>query len=224
MGAFTGAREFFHRPLDEVAAEYGYSDDNLLILRGNGEELRARFPRIYQNIMSCEYQADQRMPMEYAQDLVASWLIEDYFLKDMSPDPEHAGQYSISLNGADRRRQILANTRVSASSDFMVEKGRTRIKLELMNNYTDYWQRMGILHLRDWKYQKMQESRSLFVAVAMHTREFAIFDFREDVPAEYVPTHKGYGYKPAYALSIPAQMFHPLENKGIAKAILALLS
>lgn len=215
MGAFTGAKQFFGRPLDEAAAEYGYSADNILILQGNGEELRTRFPRIYQNIMSCRYQADRRMPIEYAQDLVASWLIEDYFLKDMSSD-----QYRITLDGADRRRQILTSTRVSTSSDFMVEKGRTRIKLELMNNYTNYWHRKGILHLRDWKYQKMQDSRSLFVAVAVPTREFAIYDFREEVPAEYIPSHQNYGGKPAYALAIPPEMFRPLADKGIEKAIL----
>ena len=219
MGTFTGVGNFFGRPLDEVAAELGYSQDNILILQGNEEELRRRYPRIYQNILSCQHQADQRTPIEYAQDLVAAWLMEDhFFFQELASDC-----YRLSKNGADRRRQILPNTRVSSSSDFVVERDRNRVTLELMNNYTDYWRRTGQLHLRDRKYDDLKDSRSLLLAVAVLTREFVIFDFRREIPAEFIPSHKGYGWKPAYALAIPPELFRPMADRGIEKAILEAL-
>ena len=80
MGAFVGAQNFFSKSLVEVARGLDYIQDNLLILEGDIQALQNLFPETYRNIMSCQHHRDNRTPLEYAQDLVASWLVEDSFL------------------------------------------------------------------------------------------------------------------------------------------------
>lgn len=214
MGAYDGVSQFFGLPLDEVAEELGYDEDNILVLRNDEQGLEARYPQTYQNILSCKYQADRRTPMEYARDLVASWLIEDYFLERLqSPD------YTLRRAGADRERKILPRAKVSASSDFLIQMGGRSIKLELMNDYTGFWEKHHVLHLRDDKYERLEESGSLFIAIAVPTGEFAIYDFREEIEATYIPSHRLYGGKPAYALPIPEEMLCPIEEDNMAQAI-----
>lgn len=214
MSAYDGVSKFFGRPLDEVAEELGYDEDNILVLQNKEEELEARYPQTHKNILSCGYLADHRTPMEYARDLVASWLIEDHFLKCLqSPD------YTLCHAGADRGRKILPRARVSASSDFLVEMGGRGIKLELMNDYTGFWAKHHVLHLRDDKYKRLKESGSLFIAIAVPTREFAIYDFREEIEAAYILSHRLYGGKSAYELPIPAEMLCPIEEDNMAQAI-----
>ena len=218
MGAFSGVSQFFNRPLDSVATEFGYGADNILILQGREQELRTAFPGTYRNIRSCIQHADRRTPLAYAQDLVASWLIEDFFLKILSS--EH---YTITLSGADQGRKILESSRTSASSDFLITTPTKQIRLELMNDYTGFWRRREILHLRNDKYIRLKETGSLFIAVATPSNEFALFDFRGEIPARYIPSHQPYGGKPAYEIQIPFTLFQPITAHGIEQSILQLL-
>lgn len=45
MGAYSGAKNFFKKPLEQVAKNLGYKEDNILILSGDEETLRKKFPR-----------------------------------------------------------------------------------------------------------------------------------------------------------------------------------
>ncbi len=218
MGAFDGATKFFDSSLEQVAREYGYSAENILILSGEEATLRSQYPHIYENLSGCRHHADRRTPMQYAQDLVASWLIEDYYFAKLQSD-----FYRLSLDGADRNRNILPNSRVSSSSDYLISTPDLTIQLELMNDYTGFWSRQGTLHLRDRKFTQLQRSRSLFLAISITTREFTLFDFRQDIQAQYIPSHRFYGGKPAYELSIPRHMLQPDEGDRMVQAILAIL-
>ena len=95
MGAFTGAQTFFNCPLVEVARRLGYSQDNVLILQGDLQALQNSFPETYRNIMSCRHHRDNRTPLEYAQDLVASWLVEDSFLEILNSNGLRATLFLI---------------------------------------------------------------------------------------------------------------------------------
>ena len=81
MGAFSGATDFFGMPLSQLARRYRYAEDNICILEGDLQKLREQFSETYENLCSCTHQADQRSPLKYGQDLVASWLVEDVFLR-----------------------------------------------------------------------------------------------------------------------------------------------
>lgn len=214
MGAFVGAQEFFKFPIVEVATRLGYSQDNLLILKGDIQSLQRSFPETYNNIMSCRHHRDARTPLEYAQDLVASWLVEDSFLEVLNSDNLRA-----VLDGADHDRKILANVKTSASSDFIVSYNGKSRKLELMNDYKGHWKRTGQLDLRDSKYRSLTEERSLFLAVSITTKDFALFDFEKEINAKYIPSHYPYGGKPAYEIKITGEMMKPATSHNITEAI-----
>lgn len=214
MGAFTGSQSFFKHSLVEVAHRLGYAQDNLLVLQGNIQTLENLFPETYGNIMSCRHHRDNRTPLEYAQDLVASWLVEDSFLEVLNSNGLRA-----ELDGADRNRRILANVRTSASSDFIVSYNGDSRRLELMNDYTGYWARTGLLDLRDSKYQRLTTEQSLFLAVSTTTREFALFDFSEAIPARFIQSHIPYGGKPAYQIRITKDMMDEATSYNITESI-----
>lgn len=214
MGAFTGSQKFFKYPLIEVAHRLGYAQDNLLILQGDIQSLQNLFPETYRNIISCQYHTDYRTPLEYAQDLVASWLVEDSFLKILN-----SGGLHTTLDGADHNRRILANVETSASSDFIVSYNGNSRKLELMNDYAGHWARTGLLHLRDYKYQRLTAERALFLAVSITTKDFALFDFNEEISARFIPSHRPYGGKPAYEINITNEMMRETTSYNITEAI-----
>lgn len=219
MGAYNGVSQFFDIPLDQVAVELGYDEDNILILRGDQRTLEDEYPITYRNMVSCLHHADRRTPLQYAQDLVASWLIEDYFLSSLT-----SRYYDITLDGADRNRKILSSARTSASSDFLINIAGKQIKLELMNDYTGFWRKQQVLHLRDAKYLQLQRSGSLFIAIAVPTGEFAIYDFSKDIPARYLSSHPLYGGKPAYEIQIPRTMLMPIESNNMEMAIIETIN
>ncbi len=214
MGAYIGSQSFFKYPLIEVARRLDYSQDNILILQGDIETLQKLYPEIYENIMSCHHHRDNRTPLEYAQDLVASWLVEDSFLKVLNTN----GLYT-KLDGADHNRKILANVRTSASSDFIVSYNGNSRKLELMNDYTGYWARTGVLDLRDSKYKSLKAEESLFLAVSVTTKDFALFDFSDEIKAKFIPSHHPYGGKSAYQIDITKETMLEASPPNITEAI-----
>lgn len=68
---------------------------------------------------------------------------------------------------------------------------------------------------------KMQREKSLFLAVSMATREFALLDFTEEIPARLIPHHIPYGNKPAYELSLPSSLLHTATSAAIGQAVRA---
>ncbi len=214
MGAYTGAQVFFNKQLVDVARSYNYDEDNICILEGNLNKLKEEFNDTFKNIISCKHHADKRTPLEYAQDLVASWLIEDSFLLVFN----HGG-LSAKLDGADNKRRILPNTETSTASDFSIKFSGSTRKLELMNDYTGFWSRQHILHLRDNKYTKMKNEATLLLALSVTTSEFALYDFEESINVKYIPYHKFYGGKPAYELQIPKSILKEASSHSIIEAI-----
>lgn len=217
MGAFTGVKEFFNRPLADVAKEMGYDEDNILILKGDEQGLMTNYPETYNNILSCKHHADSRKQFEYAQDLVASWLMEDYVLSFLM-----SSKYELSLDGADRKRKILPSSRTSASSDYLLSCNGVSIPVELMNDYTGFWAKKHVLHLRDDKFLKLKRSSSLLLAISTPSKNFTIYDFRTEVTARYLEYHQLY-HKPAYELDIPDDIMIPLTQQNLEQKLIALL-
>ena len=115
MGAYEGLSNYFEKPLCEYAISLGYDESNILILKGDVNNLKNSHLNIYQNLLSCQHHSDRRTPLEYGQDLVASWIFEDFFINEM----QNAG-FDIQLSGADRTRLILPNQSTSTISDYLV--------------------------------------------------------------------------------------------------------
>ena len=81
MGAYSDLPNFLGENLTQIAEELKYSDANIAVLEGKIELLKSNFPQVLKNIQSCIHNRDRRTPLEYAQDLVASWIFEDYIVK-----------------------------------------------------------------------------------------------------------------------------------------------
>lgn len=218
MGAYEGLSNYLDRPLCDYARSLGYDESNILILKGEIDNLKNNYSNIYQNLLSCRHHSDRRTPLEYGQDLVASWVFEDLFIQEM-----RSNKLNIQLAEADRTRLILSNQRTSADSDYLIRtNGGNEITMELVNDYTDFWFRTHKLHLRDNKYLRLQQNHSLLLAIALspHAHKFTLFDFRQDIPAKWIPSHFPYGGKPAYELSVADGSLYDFSFSKVKETIL----
>lgn len=211
MGAFSGLTEFFGCNLAQLAAQLHYSEDNILVLQGDAAHLQKEYPEIYHNILSCKHNRDKRTPIHYAQDVVASWLFEDYLAAKFC----QLGR-NLTLTGGDRGRKLLPQAKVSSSSDCKYHHNGNILKVEIMNGYTSYWKNQGCLDLRDSKYDQLCADKGVLLCVDTSDRTFAIIDFTEaPPPAEYIPHHWPYGDKPAYRLLLSNVHFHAFLAQNI---------
>ena len=107
--------------------------------------------------MSYRHNRDNRTPIEYGQDLVASWIYEDSLMAEL----KKCG-LEIECASADKNREILTTAKVSAASDFRVGAGGSYRKLEIMNEYKGYWSKYRRIDLRDDKFNKPNNEDTIF--------------------------------------------------------------
>ncbi len=216
MGAFEGLTNYFKEPLTDIAKSLNYSDDNIAILKGDETALKNQFPDTYNALKSCLHNADGRSFMKYGQDLVASWIFEDYFFKSMKEQG-----LNISLSGADKNRKILSTKKVSSNSDYVITTSKGRISLELVNDYKNFWSREEKLHLRDFKYLQLQRKGSLMLAiqVSSSSMNYTLFDFRNNIPAKLIAKHPPFYGKTAYELNIPKTSLKPFTFQAVKNAL-----
>lgn len=197
MGAYTQYSKMFRNGIIAKAEELGYSAANICILKGDIHTLKAYHPHTYSNLISCRHNRDARTPIEYGRDLVASWIFEDSLVQKLSE-----GGLTSTLAGADRNREVLPTTKVSASSDCRISNAEKSRYLEIMSDYTGWWERTGHIDLRDSKYKKLQNEDALFLGVCTLSNKFILLDFTANLGATYIPAHIPYGGKPAYSIPV----------------------
>lgn len=218
MGAFEGLSNYFGMPLYNYAIDLGYDESNILILKGELSALKNRYSSIYQNLLSCRHHSDRRTPLEYGQDLIASWIFEDFFISEMQNDV-----FEIFLSGTDRTRLILPNQKTSTSSDYHIRTHTGyEIAMELVNDYTGFWYKNHKLHLRDNKYIHLCQNQSLLLAIALspQVQKYTLFDFRQNIQAKRILSHKPYGGKPAYELSVMPESLYDFTFTNVKETIL----
>lgn len=201
-----------------TARNLGYPESSICVLSGDVNELRHRFPETYSNLISCGHNKDKRSPIEYGQDLVASWLFEDYLMNELSAVGLH-----VEAAGADKNREILPYTKVSSSSDCLVSyQGRKRC-LEIMNDYTGWWRRTHQIDLRDQKYNKIAETHSIFLGISNSDNSYILIGDISSFPSQFIQEHAPYGNKPAYRLSITERDLSNLDFKVLSEKIKGLV-
>lgn len=199
MGAFSEYSKMFRQGIKAKAIELKYAEDNICILDGDINKLKQNFPKTYENLLSCVHNRDRRSPIEYGQDLVASWIFEDTLVEALTQEG-----LPTRLAGADCNRQILETSRVSSASDSIVSFGAQSRHLEIMCDYTGWWERTGHMELRDDKFQKLVREQALFIGVCTKSKKYILLDFRKPINAKYIAAHKPYGDKPAQSIQIDA--------------------
>lgn len=201
MSAYSEYSKLFKDGISTAAKEMGYSQSNICILEGTIEELQSNFPEVYSNLISCNYNKDSRTPLEYGRDLVASWIFEDVLIAKL----RDAG-LNISLAGADQKREILRTAKVSANSDCEIEINGKYRAMEIMCDYKGWWSKKGVCDLRDFKYNELVNTKSLFLGVSTFDIKCFVMDFSTPQNAVYRPMHLPYGGKPAYSIKVPPMM------------------
>lgn len=197
MGAYQHISKMYSNGIRAKAVELGYSDANLCVLDGDIELLKQQHPSYFSNLLSCVHNKDGRSLIEYARDLVASWIFEDTLIQMLN-----LAGLKTSLSGTDQNREILATTKVSSCSDCLISNESKSRHLEIMSDYTGWWERTGHLELRDAKFNKLVHEKALFLGVCTESRKYILLDFAIPVDATYIASHRPYGGKPAYSIKI----------------------
>lgn len=202
MGIADRIENVLGKSLEVIAKSLEYDKSNIYILENKIEELKKECPLIYSNLESCGHQRDGRTKEQYAKDLIASWIFEDTFLKELIN-----AKLNINLNGSDKERKILSSYQTQTTSDYILKKEQKERNIELMCSYTNYWKNTKKLDLRDDKYNKMVSKKVLLLCVDMYNKEFFIIDIKNCTASSQLhPIWK----KLAYTInlnSIPTQKY-----------------
>lgn len=214
MSKFESLSDFFGQNIIEYAIEYGYSLPNILILEGNAKRLEEEYPDTYNVLLSCNALKDNRTAMSYGQDLVSSWLFEDYIYDQLK-----TRGMDIVLSGSDKDRVILPPKKVTASSDYMVYKGEDRrYAVELVTDYTGFWIRNRKMHIRADIYAYLLDNNGFILGVSMkdNERSFGIIEVSPHLPILKLDRHALYGGKPAVEIALPEHFFTDFYEDDIA--------
>lgn len=214
MSTYIEIKQIFKRPLTDIAKELGYPDSTICVLSGDEELLKEKYPETYANAIECKHHRDSRTPMQYAMDLSASWLMEDFIIRKLR-------DCGLDIRGAgnDKERSLLPSTKVaSANSDCIVEHNGIIRNVEIMNDYKGYWSRFHKIDLRDDKYSRLKRDNTIFLGISTKDRKYILIDFSKESSAVYIPYHFAYN-KPAYSIVITQEMLHNLSFKDIVETI-----
>ncbi|WP_323668670.1 hypothetical protein [Aliarcobacter butzleri] len=218
MGIADRIENILGKSLKVIAKDLNYDKSNIFILENKIEELQRECPEIYINLESCGHHRDGRTQIQYAKDLIASWIFEDNFLKELK-----STELEIELNGADSERKILSSSKTKTTSDYIIKKGVNNKNIELMSSYTNYWKDAKKIDLRDNKYNEMASKEVILLCIDMFNKEFFTIDIK-NCNAIHIPKHKPYGDKPAYSISLKSINPQAYNIEEIAKALKSYLS
>ena len=218
MGTYENILSLFGGDLKSKAVELGYSPANLCILDGNADELKRRFEKCFNKLVSCQHASDSRSIIEYGRDIVSNWILEDTIVQKLNAEGNPIG-LKIVLTGADKNREILLQRMVSARSDCSAEANGKKRNLEIAVNFTNYWHRFGKVDLRDAKYNMLVSEKSLFLGLCLKTKKYMLLDFTKGLNVTHIPSHEPWGGKPANSIALEPSDFCDLHVADIVQKI-----
>lgn len=81
----------------------------------------------------------------------------------------------------------------------------------------------GQMDLRDDKYNKLVRSNSLLLGISTKDQKFIFLDFSTNIPATFIPSHRPYGYKPAYQVKVNRSSLLPFNIERLVELIKAAI-
>lgn len=137
-----------------------YSAENVAIMANDENYLRRTNPSLFNGYLNNE-RRDRRTLMQYMQDLVASWIIEDTILTKIKLFSKEIGiPLTIKHTGCDKNRSILVDDtiagRVTNNADFIAAINNTSIPLELSICFKESY-----IRLRNEKCKHLIEEKAL---------------------------------------------------------------
>jgi hypothetical protein len=134
---------------------------------------------------------DKRTYYEYATDLILGWVLEDFIVDKIKTICK------VKINSKDSNREFL-NYGISTTSDLLLENN---VNLEIMQNYSEFWKKYQVLHLRDNKYNNLKKEKSFLLGIDFHQNKIIFIDISTS-NSTYINEHIAYGNKPAYEINI----------------------
>ena len=210
--------KFFDDTMINIAKKMGYSEDNILILENNVEQLKKDYSDVYDNLKSCRHNRDSRSEIEYAQDLICSWIFEDYLVFNLKLNGLDA-----ELSGSDSGRKILQSSSVSSKSDIVINGNNNKMYIELVNDYRGYWSKYNKVDLRDDKYLHIKNlssgnNKSFLLGIDFCNKKFFLFDINNNQDVKYESFHYAYK-KPAYSINLKNTKYYDFSFEKICLEI-----
>lgn len=203
-GPYVGSQQFFgsqnekFRDLSVLGKILGYKEPIILVLKGEEERLARKYPGVYDTIQNCKYVKDKRTPFEYTQDLVASWLFEDFLVIRSNEYAEKTNEgFHLELAGRDKKREILPQCKIKGTSDCLFTYNGIKLPVEIITDYTGYFQRCKKVDLRNNKYENLITSKSVVVGISTIDTTYILLDFTtpDKIPTAYKHKHFQWGNK-----------------------------
>jgi len=151
---------------------------------------------------------DRRSNEEYALDLILGWAVEDA-MRDIFNETLHM---ETSLNSADRNREFL--TSPEASSDFIIYYNDQEHYVEVVSDYTGFWHKYSLVHLRDNKYLNLKTEDGILFGIDYRKSRFLFLKVNniEGDRVRQIKEHRPYGGKPAYEISLKTRDFCQIDD------------
>lgn len=199
---------FFDTTILDVAERFHYSEENMTVLSGNEALFYEKYPDTVKWIKSnALYRKDNRTPFQFAQNMVRSWLVEDYLALNFSS----MGVRTL-LNAHDRDRKIVSDRGVTAEPDLRILINGSWEGVEVVCDYGSHTKYYNTIPLRDNKYPMLLSSRAFVLVVDVQDKSFAVVPVNATTKVSYRSKFEKFGGKPAYILDVPGLVFSTLST------------
>ncbi|HZK44124.1 MAG TPA: hypothetical protein VFC73_07520 [Syntrophomonadaceae bacterium] len=161
-------------------------------------------------LRSCYHNRDTRSNLQYGQDLILGWILEDFII-----DRLQAPDIIFTKTGADAERKFLSGSKVTTDSDYKISLEGKQFFVELAHDFNLFWQKREVYHLRDNKLlsliKKSEKVPTFILGISIVDRKCILKRIHKNMNKEYIEFHPPYK-KPAYEIPMPAEEFYNFDD------------
>jgi hypothetical protein len=151
---------------------------------------------------------DTRTATQYAVDLILGWITEDITIRYLTNNA-----ITCTMTGTDNERQFLTPSQIDSTPDLSITYENSKpTPLELIYDYTGYWQKTNKLDLRLNKYDNLKTHNALILGIAPQNSTALLLDTTEEHPDITQGAITGYGGKQGYTLHNINQHLEPINE------------
>lgn len=140
------------------------------------------------------HRRDNRTTEEYAKELIYWWLVEDITIEYIK-----RLWYQAERSWWDKEREILINP--NTDNDIEIKLGEKTLKIEILSDFTWFWNNQKKIHLRDSKYLKIKNNWYWILGIDFKNETFVYIGNDILNNAKYLDYHIPWK-KPAYEIDL----------------------
>lgn len=151
---------------------------------------------------------DTRTATQYAVDLILGWITEDITILYLTNNG-----ITCTMTGTDNEREFLTPSQIDSTPDLSVSHQNSQpTPVELIYDYTGYWQKTNKLDLRLNKYDNLKKHNALILGITPQNNTALLLDTTEEHPDITQGAITGYGGKQGYTLHNINQHLEPIDE------------